>query len=75
VRDLVGPGVEAFVVERLVDPHAPEHDRGVVAVADHHGLDATAGQVLPGAVADVLPSGHLLKHEQPHRSIKNKAPT
>ena len=64
VGRLHGPRVEAVVVLALVDPHAPQKDAWVVAVLEHHLLHILHRLVLPGVVADMLPSGDLGKDEK-----------
>ena len=64
VGDGVGSEVERVIVRGLVDPHAPEHDGGVVAVLGHHCPHIFAGLRLPGFVTDVLPAGHLGEDQQ-----------
>lgn len=61
VREGVGAGVEVVVVARLVDADAPEDYGGVVPVAPDHAADVIDGDILPGLVADVLPTGNLFK--------------
>ncbi len=56
VGQLVRGGVERGVVARLVEPRAPDDDRGMVAIADDHVRDVAAGHRLPGRVADVAPA-------------------
>ena len=64
VRDGVGLEVEVVIVLRLVDAHAPDDDRGVVPVAGDHAADVLDRLGLPGRVADMLPAGDLLEHQQ-----------
>lgn len=64
VRQRVGPGVELVVVLRLVDTHAPQDDGGMVPAAPDHLTHVPHGHVLPRLVADVLPAGDLLQHQQ-----------
>ena len=64
VRQGVGARVEGVVVLALVDPHAPEHDRGMVAVLRHHLAHVLHGLVDPLLVADMLPAGDLGKDQQ-----------
>ena len=63
--DLIAAGIEVMVVGRLVDAHAPQNNRGPIPVAPDHGFDIGTDLVLPGAVADVLPTGRFLEHQQP----------
>ena len=64
VRQRVGAGVEIVVVLRFVDAHAPQNDGRMIPVAADHLLHVAHRQILPGFVADVLPAGDLLKHQQ-----------
>src|SRR5215469_14516336 len=36
VRDAIGAGIEVMIIERLVDSHAPQNNRGVVPIAPDH---------------------------------------
>ena len=64
MRQRIGARVEVVVVARLVDAHAPQHDRGMVPVAADHAAHIVDGDVLPRLVADVLPAGNLFEHQQ-----------
>ena len=64
VRRGVGALIERVVVLRLVDAHAPEDDRRMVAVLAHHVLGVAHDLLLPFFVAEVLPAGDLGEHQQ-----------
>jgi len=64
VRDGVGARVEVVIVLRFVDAYTPENDRWMIPVAADHASNIVDRELLPGFVADVLPSRNLFKHEQ-----------
>ena len=60
----VGANIEIVVVFGLVDAHTPQNDGRMVPVAANHAAHVVDGDQFPGLVADVLPSGNFLQHEQ-----------
>ena len=64
VRQRVGADVEIVIVFRLVDAHAPQNDGRMVPVAANHAAHVVDGDQLPRLVADVLPAGNFLQHQQ-----------
>ena len=65
VRKRVGLFIERVVVAALVDADAPQHDRRMVAVLQHHFAHVVDRLLLPCFVADVLPAGDLREHQKP----------
>src|SRR5439155_11130090 len=64
VRRRVGASVKIMIILRLVDAHAPENDRGMIPVAPDHAADVVDRDLFPCLVANMLPPGNLLKHQQ-----------
>ena len=64
VRRRVCPAVKIIIVLRLIDAHAPENDRRVVAVLHHHIAHIYNRLVLPRLITDVLPSRNLHKYQK-----------
>ncbi len=64
VGQRIGADVEVVIVLRLVDAHAPQNDGGMVPVAADHAAHVVDGDQLPRFVADVLPAGNFLQHQQ-----------
>ena len=62
--DRVGPDVERIVILGFVDPDAPQYDRRVVPVLQHHLFHVLTGDVLPGFVSDMLPARDLGKDQE-----------
>ena len=60
----VGARIEIVIVLRFVDAHAPQNNRGMIPVAPDHFAHVADRYILPGLVADVLPAGNLLQHQQ-----------
>ncbi len=60
-RGFIGSDIKIMVVLTLVDPYAPENDRGVVTVLAHHLPDRLHADVLPFIIPQVLPSRRLGK--------------
>src|SRR5207247_1222634 len=56
--------VEVVIVQRLIDAHAPKNDRGMIPVAPDHAADVVDRDPFPCLVANMLPAGNLLKHQQ-----------
>ena len=65
MRQFVALRVERGVIRRLVEPRAPDHDRGVVAVPHDHLPDVAGGQRQPRRISQVTPAWRLLPGEQP----------
>src|SRR5260370_38716426 len=62
----VGTRVEIMIVVGFVDAHSPKNNRGMVPVAPDHTPDVINRKLLPGFVANMLPSGNLFQHEESH---------
>ena len=64
VGQRIGANVEIVIVFRLVDAHTPQNDGRMVPVAADHAAHVVDGYQLPRFVADVLPAGNFLEHQQ-----------
>src|SRR5438874_6544903 len=64
VRRSVGASVKIMIILRFVDAHAPENDRGMIPIAPDHAADVVDRDLFPCLVANMLPRGNLLTHEQ-----------
>ena len=64
VGQRIGADVEVVIVFRLVDAHAPQDDGRMVPVAANHAAHVVDRYQLPRLVADVLPAGNFLQHQQ-----------
>ena len=65
-----GNGVRLFVkrvvIDRFVDPYAPEEHGRVGAVLKHHVLDIADGLCFPFLSADMLPARYLRENQKPY---------
>ena len=64
MRERVRACVKIMVVARLVDAHAPKDNRGMVPVPADHAAHVINRQILPGLIADMVPTGNLFQHQK-----------
>ena len=64
VGNAVCHAVQLVIVLAFIDPHAPQHDAGMIPILQHHFPGVFHGLLLPVRTANVLPAGNLRKYQQ-----------
>src|SRR5208282_1205257 len=61
----IGTRIEIVIVQRFIDPDAPQHNGRMVPVSTNHSAYIVDRHLLPLLIAYMLPARDLLKHQQP----------
>ena len=64
MRRGICPLIEFLIIDRLVDAHAPQDDRWMIAVLQNHLFYICNRLLFPRFAADMLPSRKLREHKQ-----------
>ena len=64
VCNLIGLFVKVIIIDRFIDPYAPQHDARMISILCDHLFKIYKRLILPLTVSDMLPSGEFHKYQK-----------